>query len=494
MKKNRQRLQTVVLLTAMLAAAGFLLFHNLGTKPLRIWDESRMAVNSLEMYHDGFSIVPTYKGEPDMWNTKPPLLIWLQTAALHLAGVSEWSIRLPSALAGIGIALLIFFFVRKFTSNDLIAAISALTPLTSEGFLMLHNVRSGEYDALLALLVTAYALVFFSYTQNRNVKLLYLFFLLVSLAILTKSTAALIPLPGLAIWAFADRSAIKLLSLKHFWLAAGMMLLIIGSYYIGREVINPGYLKAVDLNEIRGRFLEVSEGNRGGFMFYINNIFDGRFSYWVWFLIPAIPLSLFNRTTQARKAALFSLLFWVTFLLLISLAKTKLRWYDVPAYPFFAITIGIGLGTIWQFVSRTGEGALGKFARVSFYALAVFALIHPYRSMADRVTTLEEMPWDEELYHVQYLLKDAINGEGDLSGYQILYDNLHQRTVFYLIQLKSTGEDPDHVYLWRVRPGDSLIVYNPAMLELLKEKYYISEVEEPPYITISMIKIDGYRN
>ncbi len=45
---------------------------------------------------------------------KPIFLHWLIALCYKLFGVSEWSARLPSALAGLGSVVLIYLFAREF--------------------------------------------------------------------------------------------------------------------------------------------------------------------------------------------------------------------------------------------------------------------------------------------------------------------------------------------------------------------------------------------
>ena len=66
------------------------LFGYLDTLPLRIWDESRLAVNSYEMLNNGNFIVTGFEGKPDMWNTKPPFLIWIQVLFIKIRGLLSW--------------------------------------------------------------------------------------------------------------------------------------------------------------------------------------------------------------------------------------------------------------------------------------------------------------------------------------------------------------------------------------------------------------------
>jgi hypothetical protein len=77
----------------------FSLFLHIGGLPLMGWDESRLAIDAYEMYHNGNYLIPAFDKMPDMWNTKPPLMIWFQVLFMKLFGVNELGIRLPSVLA-----------------------------------------------------------------------------------------------------------------------------------------------------------------------------------------------------------------------------------------------------------------------------------------------------------------------------------------------------------------------------------------------------------
>src|SRR6185295_17365300 len=99
---------------ALLAAA--VIFYRLGQHPVYWWDEARVALNSLEMLnHPG--LVVRYDGAPELWNTKPPLAIWLNALSLTLFGVNEWALRLPAALAGIGTVLAVYNFTNRLSGK-----------------------------------------------------------------------------------------------------------------------------------------------------------------------------------------------------------------------------------------------------------------------------------------------------------------------------------------------------------------------------------------
>ncbi len=65
------------------------------------------------MLNNGNFIVTYFEDKPDMWNTKPPLLIWIQVLFMKFVGVNELAVRLPSAIAAFFtcITILIFSFM-----------------------------------------------------------------------------------------------------------------------------------------------------------------------------------------------------------------------------------------------------------------------------------------------------------------------------------------------------------------------------------------------
>ncbi|MFO7723277.1 MAG: glycosyltransferase family 39 protein [Bacteroidales bacterium] len=482
------------MIAILIAVSGFLLFHNLGGKPFRIWDESRLACNSLEMYRDGFSIVPTFDDEPDMWNTKPPLLIWIQTASIHLFGISEWSLRLPSALAGLAVTLILFAFLKNLTRDPAIALLGALIPLLSPGYLNFHNVRSADYDALLVLLTLGFSLAFLLYTSEKRVRHLYLTGILITLALLTKSTAALLPLPGLLIWALVQKKPHTIIKSKHFWISAAIVVAGTGAYYLLREQLNPGYLKAVDANEISGRFLEVNDGNTGDHWYYLRMLMKSRFRYWFWILAASIPLSLLNPTGKIRRVALWSIIQWSIYLLVISIARTKLRWYDLPAYPFMAVTIAAAFHTLFTWSGKLRLCARKPSACKIIRAVLILGLITaPLIEASKFVTTLKEYPWDEELYEVQYLLKDNIEGRQNLADFALVHEVLYQRTMFYLNHSAMVGKPMHRLWLDAAKTGNHLIVTNQSQMDSLQDRFFITPAMETPYPSLKLIRLDSLK-
>ncbi len=132
---------------------------NLGGASRLTYHEAFVAETARELIARGTPggwLIPTIGGQP--WLEKPPLLIWL-VAGLSwlLGGVTEWSARIPSALAAVGLALGVASLAgRRFGATvgllaGLIQATTAWTVLRG---------RLGEADLLLAALITGLMVAF----------------------------------------------------------------------------------------------------------------------------------------------------------------------------------------------------------------------------------------------------------------------------------------------------------------------------------------------
>ena len=123
---------------------------DLGARDLR-HEEGRRATPAREMLDSGRYLCPTVYGDPYL--NKPPLYPWLVAAAgAGLGEVTPLAVRLPSALAALGTALVAFCFARRQLDRRT-RALAALFVLASVS--MLDKGTLGEIDPTLTLLVAA---------------------------------------------------------------------------------------------------------------------------------------------------------------------------------------------------------------------------------------------------------------------------------------------------------------------------------------------------
>jgi 4-amino-4-deoxy-L-arabinose transferase-like glycosyltransferase len=232
-------------------------------------------------------IVTYFDGKPDMWNTKPPLLIWFIALSMKYFGFNEFALRLPSAICGMTTAVILFLFCKNYF-HDLRAGIaSGLVLITSLGFIREHVARTGDYDAMLVLWVVAYSISFFSYLHTRKQRQ-YLYLLIATIALVlavwTKGIAGLMCLPGILLYTAWQKKLKKLLFSPEFYIAVTFFLVSSLGYYLLREYYNPGYINAVVKNELTGRYLNTVENNSGGFLFYYKDLISFKFIPWIYLL------------------------------------------------------------------------------------------------------------------------------------------------------------------------------------------------------------------
>ena len=135
---------------ALVAVWALAYLPGLGARDLR-HEEGRRATPAREMLASGRYVCPTLYGDPYL--NKPPLYPWLVAATGAVLGeVTPLAVRLPSALAALGTALVALGFARRQLDRRTRAA-AAVFVLVSVA--VLDKGTLGEIDPTLTLLVAA---------------------------------------------------------------------------------------------------------------------------------------------------------------------------------------------------------------------------------------------------------------------------------------------------------------------------------------------------
>ncbi|MDH5532854.1 MAG: hypothetical protein OEX81_00305 [Candidatus Pacebacteria bacterium] len=102
--------------------AAFIRFTGLGQIPVSLyWDEAAMLVDAKTVAATGQDMHgnPWYQlMYPSYGDYKLPIYIWLASFSVKLFGLSEWSLRLPSAIAGIGTVITSGLIARFLFKNS----------------------------------------------------------------------------------------------------------------------------------------------------------------------------------------------------------------------------------------------------------------------------------------------------------------------------------------------------------------------------------------
>ena len=420
----------------------FPIFLHLDTLSLRNWDEARRGVNAFEAAVHGHWIVTYFDGAPDMWGTKPPLLIWLQALFMKMLGYNELAVRLPVALAALATVLLLVWFAEKILYNPLIGFLAGLILVTSDGFIESHGAISGDFDGLLMLWITVYSLAFWRFTQihqpeERQVWW-YTFIAALVLAALTKGVAAFFPLPALLLFTWQQRQFKPLLQSPHTYLGAAIVLVCVAGFYLTREWLNPGFLQAVWGNELGGRYMQPLEGQGQAWYYYIWYLWTQKpFFPWIYLVPVGLIISLWQ-PGRWRSLGIFLLLEIAVVLAILSFSATKIRWYVLPLFPPFALLAALPLGQAYLWLMQQL-----RIDRRTWWAQGLLLIwlglwfILPYRQGVQKVYAFEHHGFlrDEHLY------RDFMRRNDQVKHYTIVHPNYSGHVIFYRKVFNQNGYD-----------------------------------------------------
>jgi len=481
-------------------------FGNLNTLPIRIWDEARIAINACEMNLTGDIwdeariainacemnltgdyLVTTFNFKPDMWNTKPPLLVWCMVLLMKTIGVNELAVRLPSAFAAFFTCLALLLFVRRYFKDDWFAILTVLVLITTNGYIHYHISRTGDYDALLTLFTTTSCLFFYAYCEARNTKFLYLFFISLTLGVLTKGIAAMLFGPALLVFCLLQKKLRLFIFNKHFYLGILIFLLFGVGYYFLRDHFNPGYLKAIQENELGGRYLQEQGDQDFDFWFYYHNLVDRQFSYWIILLPAGFITGWLSKEDTVRRFTLYLTLLIFSFFLIVSAAQTRLEQYIAPLFPLLALAVAVFLNQLFKWIRQTNVFVIlaqfrFKTKQVSInvvpYVLLLIVFVYPYQNVWNKTYNVkEDFWWEEKFYEIGYFYQSALNGRYDLNNKYLLYDGYNAHVLFYVYALQDRGVKTLQRFFPDIKPGEELIVYQDNMKKVLHDQFIVSSVK-----------------
>lgn len=371
----------------VLTTGTFLIVKDFHKEQVKIWDEASSAQNAIDMLANGNFFIQYDNGQPVRDDYKPPLSLWLKMAGYKIFGINEFSVRLPSIIAAILSMLLLWYFGAFMLKKPLLGILMPLILICSKGYICYHVTRTGDPDSLLILFTTGAAISYFMLLKecnNRNNKYFWLFGISVFLAIFTKGIMGLAPLFGFAIFTILHKNGIELLKNYRVYVTVFIVLFLSAVYYVGREIVDPGYLEGVWKYEIFA-FKEYPLGKEKHpeYIYYFNHLINNGFKPF-FYLIPLSILALFySKDSVIRMLIAFTLIGSFAFLTLMSFAATKNEWYISTVYPVLAMLVATGMYSAIVYAHKYVKQKHLKM----FYAAISLAIVLLCWSPVDKIHT-----------------------------------------------------------------------------------------------------------
>ena len=175
--------------------------------------------------------------------------------SISLFGLSELSLRLPSAIAAAATVFSIYFFVSRHSTVRQ-GLMSSMILLTSVGYVGFHTARGAEADSLLTLTLVLQAICLYEFLLRSEWK----WFLWIRpmpgyFVLGINQSQGFLFLPGFAIFIAVYRrdKMLNLIRSKQLWIAVAGVISAVLAFLIIRENVQPGYL-AMFLKSNVGRY------------------------------------------------------------------------------------------------------------------------------------------------------------------------------------------------------------------------------------------------
>ena len=330
--------KTVVALAGCLLLAATLAFHELGVRGIFSPAEARYSLIAREMLESGDWIQPRLNHV--RYDEKPPLLYWSIAACYRIFGASDFTSRVPSALAYVGTAGLTFAIARELVGSPA-APLAALIYSTSIGpFLFGRFVFT---DTLLTFCTTLslFGLSAIARGQPGRGAALALY-LGAAGAVLAKGPVGLVfPLATAASYGLWFRDPCFRRRLRPL-LGLAVLAIVALPWHVALARRDPSFLDFYVFNEQVRRFLHTREP-----IDYVSLSIVGFWMSTLFWLLPwtlFLPGALGNAIRNDRRRLAIPLLWSASVIGFFTLARSRLEYYALPAVPALAVIVA----AYWQ--------------------------------------------------------------------------------------------------------------------------------------------------
>jgi 4-amino-4-deoxy-L-arabinose transferase-like glycosyltransferase len=346
-----------ILITATVLAALYLLFgYRLAERDLTSSHEARAAMDAQSLLDDGDWVLPhLYDGSPEL--QKPPLYYWLVALLGRCQGgtVGPLAVRLPAMGSALGCLLMLVGF--GYTQNRLGTGVTAALVLaTSIHFTSLAH--TARIDMPLTLTVALATVAFYSAGKETGWRQLLLqltgCLALAAGALLKGPIGVVLPLAILTVNAMVTRCLLHgrpAVSLRFLAWAIPLVVVLVLPWYVAVHLRTEGTFTRVFFwyhNLTRG--LGGSDLRAHPWWFYGPYLIYGLLPWSL--LIPLVAWQGWRLRLWQDDEYRFGLVWLVTVVVLLSLARFKRADYLAPAYP----------GAAWVLAHHLPGPFLGRFA------------------------------------------------------------------------------------------------------------------------------------
>lgn len=350
--KANKYLGSLVLMTFLIF--GGLFFVNLGNTGLFDVDEAIFAEASYEMLETGDFVTPHYNGEPRYH--KPPLIYWVQAAAMDFLGKSPFAARLPSAFFAFLTVFGFYAFITGMTGNRRLALTAAVILGANLSFLVISQAATADMALNFFIVMSTMGLIANLYAKQRSKVAPLMVGIVLGMAMLAKGPVSLV-VPGFVV-------GLAVLLKPHFvhnlkcvnpiWVLLAMVVTLVPWVQFVVDAKGMDFFHEFIVVHNIERFSQGMGNTQSSSYFYYVFVLMIGFFPWVLFLPSALGNAL--KGFRARLASedvedalpALGFLWFIVIFVLFSFSATKLPHYILPAYAGAALMVAARLEKLWD--------------------------------------------------------------------------------------------------------------------------------------------------
>lgn len=370
---NATRTFTIMALTLVL----LLLFWGLGSIPFLSVNEARRAVTSREMLETGQWLLPYMNG--DLYLSKPPFFYWLALISTQVLGtLSEWSLRLPSALFA-ALSCGVVYWQGSRLGGRQVGLFALVFLVANAGFSLFARRAEIEMTLTGLCFLALFAAWQYLFYEGRR-GWVWLSYALLGCALLTKGPVCLlwVTAPILA-FALITRSGKAKAYLCDGW--GWLIALAIGSSWYLAVSLQEGWgIWAGILNEDIVK--KISGQGAEAWYAYLLYLAGDFFPFWLVLLVQ--PRRLWQ-SLRARPELMMLLCCSVLPLLLFSCFTEKHAKYLLPTYPAIALLLAWQWNEVLSHLGNAWSKLMRVFPLIVLLGFTLFYMGFEYRAFSHRV-------------------------------------------------------------------------------------------------------------
>jgi 4-amino-4-deoxy-L-arabinose transferase-like glycosyltransferase len=322
----------LLLFLSITIVSSYIVFYKLGVAFLDDWDEAWYGEMVKQMLLSGQIVVLKWNG--DFLFDKPPLYIWFSALTSSIFGLSEWSIRITSAIAGF--LTIIIAFVYSYKKWGVLPSLLTYATLVLNN-IYIWRVRSGNLDALVTFLIflTFFAILWKNKWRYPVLGILY------ALIFLGKASLVAFPLAifGITELLYHSKMLFKnpLQQLGNYLLFAALFIAPIAFWlYSGKQIAGQEFVEYYLFRSDQGVANISMEMFKTNYLWHTYYSLQRRFFFVFVFGLIMLAVRFY------KKENLMLLSYSLFLLFLLSFTERDNNWYLTPSIPFWSLSVGFG--------------------------------------------------------------------------------------------------------------------------------------------------------